>query len=120
MKSTETIYYHPLYSKAQRELEVLLMMKEDVLTYYKEFDEKLRLADLYGKTILVSETQFPELHNIECELADKFNGKIIPMYVYEDFYYGVEAKGATNPWIEISAKTVQDLSLDEIKFLLAR
>ena len=42
------------------------------------------------------------------------------MYIYEDFYYGVESKGGDKPWIEISAKTVEDFSKEELKFLIAR
>lgn len=108
--------WHPQYEKARKELEDILPFHEDFFTYYKEVDEKLRTADLYGKTVLVTKKQFPEIY----ELSKELQIEDIPIYIYEDFYYGVEAKGATTPWIEISAKTVNDLSLKEIKFLLAR
>ncbi len=120
MNAYDSLCWHPLYDQAKKELEDVLVMKEEVLTYYKEFDEKLRLADLYGKTVLVSDTQFPEIYVMEKKIAAQFEERIIPLYVYEDFYYGIEAKGTTVPWIEISAKTIADLDKKEIEFLLAR
>ena len=112
--------YHSMYEKTLKELLNALPMKNDILTYYKEFDERERIADLYGKTVRVSEVQFPLLYNMGRNLAYLLKINMPEIFVFEDFYYGVQAKGVTNPWIEISAKTLQDLSNQQLNFLLGR
>lgn len=111
---------HPKLQESKEALEKLIPCIEMVYSYYLEFNEKLRIADLYGKTIEVNERQFPRIYTVAKEIALFSDMDIIPMYVYEDFSYGIEAKGVSQPWIEISAKTIRDLPLEQIRFLLAR
>ena len=42
------------------------------------------------------------------------------VYVYEDYYYGAESYGISKLWIELSAKTIQDFTKEELTFVLAR
>ena len=85
-----------------------------------EIEEKLKVPDLLGKTVKVTEKQFPEVYKILVKQAKIAEIEIPDTFVYEDFYYGVESKGTTKPWIEISAKTIQDLKSEEIEFLISR
>ena len=87
---------------------------------YMDIDYKMRQPDLLGKTVKVTENQFSEIYCIIDDLASEAD--IVPpdIYVYEDFYYGMESYGVEEYWIEMSAKTVRDLKKNEIKFLLAR
>lgn len=39
------------------------------------------------------------------------------VYVYEDYYYGAESYGISHYWIELSAKTIQDFTEAELRFL---
>lgn len=116
----EELYLHPLHHNVESALKELLKFEEEILLYYREFDEKFRRPDLLGKTVMVTDKQFSEVYAITAELASIMGIPAPTVYVYEDFYYGVECKGIDNPWIEISAKTITDLSLNEVRFLLAR
>ena len=93
---------------------------EEVRECYIKIKEKIEKPDLYGKTLLVNEKQLPEIHILVKEIASILEMELPAVYVYEDFYYGVESKGIKKPWIEISSKTIMDLKREEIKFLLAR
>lgn len=42
------------------------------------------------------------------------------VYVFEDFFYGIESYGMGEYWIEISAKTIRDFNEKELTFLFAR
>ena len=97
-----------------------LLLQEDIENVYDEIDSKLRLPDLLGKTVRVNEKQFPELNLVIEKICSVEKIESPPVYVYEDYYYGAESYGISNPWIEISAKTIQDFSADELQFILAR
>lgn len=112
--------FHPLYEKACKELKDMLIMEDELLTYYKEFDEKIKLPDLYGKTVLVTQKQFPKVYAIVKQLLNDLKMDEVSVFVYEDFYYGATAKGSTKPWIEVSAKTLADFTEKQLRFIFAR
>ncbi|MCR5403408.1 MAG: M48 family metallopeptidase [Butyrivibrio sp.] len=97
-----------------------VMFQEDIEKVYEEIDYKVKLPDLLGKTVKVSEKQFPEFYSMIQELCAAENMDCPAVYVYEDYYYGAESYGIGKPWIELSAKTIQDFSHEEIRFVLAR
>lgn len=90
------------------------------MDYYENFEEKMRKPDLLGKTVKVSKSQFKYIYDMGQSICYKIGLDVPDMYIYEDFYYGVESKGSSKPWIEISAKTVEDFTDEELKFLIAR
>ena len=114
------IYFHPMYFEKLEELQKLMPFQDEVLAYHLEFEGKIRKPDLFGKTIRVTENQMPEVWNLIKKVSALAKITPPPTFVYEDFYYGVEAKGAKNPRIEISAKTIADLSSNALEFLIAR
>lgn len=114
------VYFHPLYFEKLSELEKMMPFQNEVLTSYAEFEGRLKKPDLYGKTLRLSEKQMPELWTIVRKISAVAKISPPPVHVYEDFYYGVEAKGAGSPRLEISAKTIEDLSADSLTFLIAR
>lgn len=93
---------------------------DEVMYYYKHYKEKAMIPDLLGKTVRVSERQFPKIYKMVSSICDLLQMIVPDIYVYEDFYYGVESKGSDQPWIEISVKTILDFSAEELTFLLAR
>jgi len=97
-----------------------VMFQEDIEKVYEEIDYKLKLPDLLGKTVKVSEKQFPELYRMIQELCIAENIDCPAVYVYEDYYYGAESYGIVKPWIELSAKTIQDFSKEEMRFVISR
>ena len=114
------LYTHKLHITCEERLKSNLKFEKEAIAYYQEFDEKLKQADLLGKTLLVSEKQFAKVNRISSHICQLIDLKKPNIYVYEDFYYGCEAKGSDEPWIEISAKTVTDFSEKELCFLIAR
>lgn len=97
-----------------------VVFQKDVECVYDEIDYKIKLPDFLGKTVKVTQKQFPEVYRIISELSSDMNIEIPPVYVYEDYYYGAESYGISHYWIELSAKTIQDFSEAELRFLLAR
>ena len=93
--------------------------QKSVESVYDEIDYKIKLPDFLGKTVKVTHKQFPEVYRIVCELSSDMNIENPTVYVYED-YYGAESYGISHYWIELSAKTIQDFSETELRFLLAR
>ena len=94
--------------------------QKSVESVYDEIDYKIKLPDFLGKTVKVADKQFPEVYRIVCELSSDMNIENPTVYVYEDYYYGAESYGISHYWIELSAKTIQDFSETELRFLLAR
>ena len=114
------MYRHILEAQAFEQFKKVICLEKEIEFIWNEIENKLKVPDLLGKTVRVSEKQFPELYKILVRQA-KYMGIPTPdLFIYEDFYYGVQSKGTNKPWIEISGKTVQDLSNDEIEFLIAR
>lgn len=97
-----------------------LKFQKDIENVYEEIDYKLKLADQLGKTVRISERQFPKVNRIIQEICSDESMECPTTYVYESYYYGAESYGINSPWIEISAKTIRDFSEDELRFILAR
>lgn len=114
------IYFHPAYEAKFTALNELLPCQDEIIACYAEYEGKLKKPDLYGKTIRVTERQFPELFHMVNDLAAQAMIEPPAIHIYEDFYYGAEAKGASRPRIEVSAKTLADFSPQMLEFLLAR
>lgn len=114
------LYQHPLEETYLKHIKDSGFFLEEIIDNYKNFEEKYRLPDLLGKTLKVGEKQFPKIYAICKDVCTMLDMKIPNIYIYEDFYYGVESKGASIPWIEISSKTVEDFEEEELTFLIAK
>lgn len=113
-------FEHPHLQVAYEEMKEVQFFEKEVMFHYEKYEQKKIIPDLLGKTVKVTERQMPALYLI-IEQASRLVGCPAPdVYVYEDFYYGVETKGIGTPWIEISAKTVTDLTELELLFLIGR
>lgn len=94
--------------------------KEELIDFYKRFEEDSLLPDLIGKSVEVNEFQFPEIYEIVKEQSSKLNIGIPKIYVYESFYYDINAEGCENPWLQISSKTLEDFTKKELEFSIGR
>lgn len=113
-------YIHWKQDEAFSQYENGVAFQQDIEKVYEEIDYKTKLPDFLGKTVEVSEKQFPDIFKMVCRLARDIGIRPPAVYVYEDYYYGAESYGIKQPWIEISAKTIQDFRKEELVFLLAR
>lgn len=113
-------FIHIQQDEAYRQYQDGVMFQEDIERVYEEIDRKFKVPDLLGKTVRVSEKQFPEVYKILHEILSDAGIGDVPIHVYEDYFYGAESYGIEHSWIELSAKTIQDFTGNELKFVLAR
>lgn len=116
----KNLYIHKLEEETYKDMMNSTGFNEDIMFYYKNYTEKMKKPDLLGKTIKVTNKQFGNIFDIVAKIAKLNNMSIPDVYVYEDFYYGIESKGSENPWIEISAKTIVDFTESELTFLIGK
>ena len=113
-------YIHKGQNEAFEQYRDGVMFQEDIEKVYEEIDYKVKQPDFLGKTVKVTAKQFPQVYHMIQELCTYEQMECPVVYVYEDYYYGAESYGINSYWIELSAKTIQDFSEDELKFVLAR
>lgn len=114
------MYKNPIEDAVLQDMLKTVAFDDDIMYNYKNYNEKIRRPDLLGKTVKVGASQFSEIYKMATCLGAILEMDLPEIFVYEDFYYGIESRGASQPWIEISAKTIEDFSQDELCFLLAR
>ena len=113
-------YVHLLQDVAFEKYRQGISLQKDIENTYDNTEYKMKQPDLLGKTVRVTEKQFSGVWEIINELYRYENITPVPVYVYEEYYYGAESYGISNPWIEVSAKTIADFTKDELRFVLAR
>lgn len=113
-------FLHHGQEEAYQQYQDGVLFQENIEKAYDEIDFKMKLPDFLGKTVKVSEKQFPKIYEMLLSIAKIANIAVPPVYVYEDYYYGAESYGISQAWIEISAKTIQDFTEKELQFVLAR
>lgn len=113
-------YLHTLEEELYEKIMDNIPFREEIMHNFINYDEKIRKPDLLGKTVQITEKQFKNIFDIVNKLSFKSNITPPKCFVYEDFYYGMESKGIGEPWIEISAKTLQDFTESELCFLLGK
>ena len=96
------------------------LIDADIENVYKTIEYCMKKPDLLGKTLLVSERQFSKVNSMVLELCDFMEMSKPDIYVFEDYFYGIESYGMCDYWIEISAKTIRDFTDSELRFLFAR
>lgn len=117
------IYLHEREVEFEQRLNNKLIseqVKDELLDFYRRFEEETLLPDLVGKSVEVNEKQFPMIYNIINKHCSALNINIPKAYLYESFYYDVNAEGYDDPWIQISAKTIEDFTIKELEFMIGR
>lgn len=117
------MYIHKKEDEVTRNLDNKLISEEyknQLIEFYKKFEEENLLPDLIGKSVEVNEEQFSELYKVVKKVCKISDTKIPKIYIYESFYYDVNAEGYDNPWIQISSKTLEDFTEKELEFAIAR
>lgn len=97
-----------------------ILFGDTIKEYYCDFVEKKRLPDLYGKTILVTEKQYPEIYNIIRDISNLIDMDPPKCFIYDDFFYDVSSHGINHPWIEVSCKSITDFNEKEFTFYIAK
>lgn len=113
-------FIHAGQDEAYGQYEGGVMFQEDIEKVYDEIDYKKKQPDFLGKTVRASKRQFPQIFWMVEDMAKTAGINDPAVYVYEDYYYGAESYGIGSSWIELSAKTIQDFTDKELRFVLAR
>lgn len=113
-------YIHCRQNQAFEQYRGGILLQKEIEKTYEEIDYKIRRPDLLGKTVQVTAHQFPTVNELVKSICEYEQMECPPVYVYEDYYYGAESYGIREPWIELSAKTIQDFSEEELGFVLGR
>ncbi len=103
-----------------KEYQFGLFLEDTAKQLYTDIEYKKRIPDFLGKTVKVTEKQFPKVYQMSKEICTHLNIELPDIYVFEDKYYGAQSYGIDKFWIEVSAKTIYDFTDDELKFVLAR
>lgn len=106
--------------KALDLLSKFLVAKDILFQHYVQIMEPILTPDLFGKTVRVTNKNFPSIDKKRNLISRYLNINPPEIFVYENFYYGADTVGLTNPWIEISAKTINEFSDKEITFIISR
>ena len=120
MKLERSCYINHMQDEAYTLYQDGVTFQKSVENVYDEIDYKIKLPDFLGKTVKVTQKQFPEVYRIVNEISSNMDIDNPTVYVYEDYYYGAESYGISHYWIELSAKTIQDFTEAELRFLIAR
>lgn len=94
--------------------------KDQLMDFYRRFEENSLLPDLIGKSVEVNEYQFSYIYDIVKKQAKKLTIDTPKIYIYESFFYDVNAEGCDSPWIQISSKTLEDFTDKELEFAIGR
>jgi hypothetical protein len=98
-----------------------VVARDALLSYYRNVREQLRLPDLTAM-VQVGENQFPEIHSELIWLSEAVGIKPPRLFIYQapGQYFGVNAEGLADPWIELHAYCLEEMTTAELRFLLAR
>lgn len=116
----KSLFIHTTEQDTFEEMMKSISFDKEVEYAYINYDEKIKKPDLLGKTVKVTTIQFKEIHKIVKDICSILYIDEPEVFVYEDFFYSIDSKGLSKPWIEISAKTITDFSLVELKFLFGK
>lgn len=113
-------FLHVGTDKAYCEYKEEIALQDTVEEIFEDIDSRMKRPDLLGKTLLVTDKQFPGVYDILTKLSKYMDMEMPEMFVFEDFFYGIESYGMDQYWIEISAKTIRDFSEKELEFIISR
>ncbi len=111
----------------ERELEyrkvvdATVVAREALISYNRHVVEPMRIPDLTAM-LQVSPRQFPQIDSDVRELSVLIGVPAPRAYIYEgpQAEFGVNAEGIDQPWLEISAFSITQLTRDQLRFRIAR
>lgn len=111
---------HADEADAARRLEAWFFGEPAFKEYFEQVEEESCLPDLYGKSVLVTERQFPDVHREIASISAFLNIAPPPCFAYEGYGYLCDSEGLSEPRLELSARAIRDFSTAELRHLLAK
>lgn len=116
-------YIHPQEAAVTERLKSNLVSEEyceQLLENYRIFDLEKEMPDNIGKCLEVNKLQLPDVYEVVAELCEILDMEIPKIYVFENYYFSISAEGLDKPWIQISTKSLENFSDEELRFAIAR
>lgn len=107
----------PVYTN---KLKLWYVAEDTFLQYYEEVEEEGAYPDLYGKSILLDATQFPDVYRIIQDVSNTLKIKAPQCFVYDSYKYLIDSEGISKPRLEISARMLNDFSENELKHVISK
>ncbi len=104
----------------RKKLEQWFVAQDALMEYYEEIEEEGAYPDLYGKSVLLSESQFPKVYAIVSDICSILEISIPECFVYDSYRYLIDSEGISRPRLEISARLLNDFTENELKQVLAK
>lgn len=113
-------YVNKYETEALNSMTKKLTCEESLSNFYIKVCQNIKKPDLLGKTVQVTPKQFKRVYEIAKDIAEILNITLPAIFVYEDLYYRADVEGFDIPWVEMTAKLIQDFTDDELKFVLGK
>lgn len=85
MKLERSCYINHMQDEAYTLYQDGVTFQKSVENVYDEIDYKIKLPDFLGKTVKVTQKQFPEVYRIVNEISSNMDIDNPTVYVYEDW-----------------------------------
>ena len=114
-------YEHPLDKRALDTLENTPGLDAFVRKFYELGLERFFKLELVGSNLKVTDTSFPDLHDILIDVCQTLNLKQIPeLYIRNNATLEGLTIGVDNPIVVLSTDAVEDFTLEELRFIIGR
>lgn len=107
-------YDHPLDRQALAQVRKLGPVVTIVKLMIQNWDEPMVRANLLGGSVLVSDTQFPEISRIVRDCAAILNMPAPEVFIKQDPYLNAATFGVNRPFIILHSSLVDALTTDEL------
>lgn len=101
-------------------LETWFVAQDAFLEYYELFEEEGAYPDLFGKSVLVSRSQFPHIHGLVQEISKFLDMEMPLVFVHESYQQVCDSEGLRCPRLELSARMIRNFSETELRHVLAK
>ncbi len=101
-------------------LRAFIVNEQTLFRYAREISEPTVVPDLLGKSVQVSERQFPRIYQRVASICRHIDLPIPDLYVYEGYFYLIDSNGLDEPRLEISARLIRDFSDAELTHALTK
>lgn len=112
------MYKHKLEDQCLKNMKKAIFCEETFAKYHENFVEESMMPDLIGRNVKVTKKQLSKIYKMVQEMSSILGIRQPDVYVFENIKYDAHVQGVNKSWIEISAKTIEKFSENELKFLI--
>ena len=103
-----------------KQLENWFVAEDAFAEYVEQVEEEGAYPDLYGKSLVASPSQYPQVNSIVEEIATALDIEPPPVFLYESYNYVADSEGLRRPRLEVSARLARDFEENELRHVIAK